>query len=53
METIGIIGVGRMGSAMSRNIQKAGYSMVVRDAREEATRSLLEERVESARIHLT
>ena len=42
METIGFIGVGRMGSAMARNIQKAGYSMVVHDAREEATRPLLE-----------
>ena len=43
METIGFIGVGRMGSAMAQNIQKAGYSMVVHDAREEATRPLLEE----------
>ncbi len=42
MESIGFIGVGRMGSAMARNIQKAGYSMVVHDAREEATRPLLE-----------
>ena len=42
MENIGFIGVGRMGSAMARNIQKAGYSMVVHDAREEATRPLLE-----------
>jgi len=42
METIGFIGAGRMGSAMARNIQKAGYSMVVHDAREEATRPLLE-----------
>ncbi len=42
METIGFIGVGRMGSAMAANIQKAGYSMVVHDAREEATRPLLE-----------
>ena len=42
MDTVGFVGVGRMGSAMARNIQKAGYSMVVHDAREEATRSLLE-----------
>ena len=42
MDTVGFVGVGRMGSAMARNIQKAGYSMVVHDAREEATRPLLE-----------
>ena len=42
MDSIGFIGVGRMGSAMARNIQNAGYSMVVHDAREEATRPLLE-----------
>ena len=42
METVGFIGLGRMGSAMARNIQKAGYSMVVHDLREEATKPLLE-----------
>ena len=42
MDTIGFVGVGRMGSAMASNIQKAGYSMVVHDAREDATRPLLE-----------
>ena len=31
-----------MGSAMARNIQKAGYLMVVHDAREDATGPLLE-----------
>ena len=42
METVGFVGVGRMGSAMAQNIQNAGYAMVVQDAREEATRPLLE-----------
>ena len=42
METIGFIGLGRMGTAMAGNIQKAGYPMVVHDVREAATRPLLE-----------
>ena len=42
METIGFIGLGNMGSGMSRNIQRAGYPMVVFDVREEATKPLLE-----------
>ena len=42
METIGFVGVGRIGSGMAQNIQNAGYAMVVHDAREEATRQLLE-----------
>ena len=42
METVGFIGLGNMGSGMSRNIQKAGYPMVVYDIREEVTRPLLE-----------
>lgn len=42
METVGFIGLWNMGSGMSRNIQKAGYPMVVYDVREEATKPLLE-----------
>ena len=42
METVGFIGIGNMGSGMSRSIQRAGYPMVVYDAREDATRELLE-----------
>jgi 3-hydroxyisobutyrate dehydrogenase len=42
METVGFIGLGNMGGGMSANIQKAGYSMVVYDIREEVTRPLLE-----------
>ena len=42
METVGFIGLGNMGSGMSRNIQRAGYPMVVYDIREEMTRPLLE-----------
>ena len=42
METVGFIGLGKMGSGMAGNIQKAGYPMVVQDVREAATRPLLE-----------
>ena len=42
METVGFIGLGRMGVGMAVNIQKAGYPMVVHDVREAATRPLLE-----------
>lgn len=42
METVGFIGLGRMGVGMAGNIQKAGYPMVVHDVREAATRPLLE-----------
>ncbi|MDH3598452.1 MAG: NAD(P)-dependent oxidoreductase [Candidatus Tectomicrobia bacterium] len=42
METVGFIGLGRMGSAMAGNIQKAGYPMVVHDVREAATMPLLQ-----------
>ena len=42
METVGFIGLGKIGSAVAANIQKAGYPMVVYDIREEATKTLLE-----------
>ncbi len=42
METVGFIGLGRLGTPMAANIQKAGYPMVVHDVREGATRPLLE-----------
>ena len=42
MNTIGFIGLGRIGSAMAVNIQKAGYQMVVHDIREAAAKPLLE-----------
>ena len=42
METVGFIGLGKLGAPMAVNIQKAGYPMVVYDVREEATRPLLE-----------
>ena len=42
METIGFIGLGNMGGGMSLNIQKAGYTLVVYDLREEVTLPLLE-----------
>src|SRR5918992_2025034 len=42
METVGFIGLGNMGGGMSANIQRAGYSIVVYDIREEVTRPFLE-----------
>ncbi len=42
MDTVGFIGLGKMGSGMAGNIQKAGYPMVVYDVREEAAKPLLE-----------
>ncbi len=42
METVGFVGLGKMGTPLAVNIQKAGYPMVVYDAREEATKPLLE-----------
>ena len=42
METIGFVGLGNLGTPMAENIQKSGYPMVVYDAREGATRPLLE-----------
>lgn len=42
METVGFIGLGNMGSGMAGNIQKAGYSLVVYDIREEVTKPFLE-----------
>ena len=41
METVGFIGLGKMGTAMATNIQKARYPMVVYDIRAEAATSLL------------
>ena len=42
MDTIGFIGLGRMGTAMATNVQKAGYPMVVHDVREGAIKPLLD-----------
>lgn len=41
METIGFIGLGTIGSVVARNIQKAGYPMVVHDLVPQAARELL------------
>ena len=40
METVGFIGLGRMGSAMAGNVLKAGYPLVVHDVRDEAAKAL-------------
>ncbi len=38
---IGFVGLGKMGSAMAANMQKAGHSLTVQDVRKEAADSLL------------
>ena len=38
METVGLIGLGNMGSGMAGNLLKAGYSLVVHDLRPEVVR---------------
>jgi 3-hydroxyisobutyrate dehydrogenase len=40
--TVGFIGLGSMGSGMTRNLQKAGFSLVVNDIRRERARELLD-----------
>ena len=42
MQTVGFIGLGNLGTPMARNIQRAGFPMVVFDVAEGATRPLLE-----------
>ena len=42
METVGFIGLGKMGTPLAVNIQKAGYPMVVHDMEELAVKPLLE-----------
>ncbi|HET7397059.1 MAG TPA: NAD(P)-dependent oxidoreductase [Intrasporangium sp.] len=39
--TVGFIGLGSMGSGMTRNLQQAGYALVVNDVRKEAAEQLL------------
>jgi 3-hydroxyisobutyrate dehydrogenase len=42
MEIIGFVGLGTIGGAVARNIQKAGYPMMVHDIRPEAVQPLVE-----------
>ena len=42
MQKVGFIGLGNLGTPMAQNIQRAGFPMVVFDAKEDATRPLLE-----------
>jgi len=42
METVGFVGLGTIGGVVARNIQKAGYAMVVFDIVPEAARTLVE-----------
>ena len=48
MQTIGFIGLGNMGQGMAKNIQKAGYPMVVHDVREETKKDLTDKGAQSA-----
>lgn len=41
--TVGFIGLGSMGSGMTRNLQQAGFPLVVNDVRKEAAEQLLAE----------
>src|SRR5262245_14009077 len=41
MEIIGFVGLGTIGGAVARNIQKAGYPMMVHDIRSEAVQPLV------------
>ena len=43
METIGFVGLGTIGGAIARNIQKAGYPMMVHDILPEAVQPLVAE----------
>lgn len=42
MEMIGFVGLGTIGGVIARNIQKAGYPMMVRDIRPEAVQPMIE-----------
>jgi 3-hydroxyisobutyrate dehydrogenase len=41
LPTVGFIGLGSMGSGMTRNLQKSGYDLVVHDVRAESAADLL------------
>src|SRR5207253_2409742 len=42
MEMTGFVGLGTIGGAIARNIQKAGYPMMAHDIRPEATQPLMD-----------
>jgi 3-hydroxyisobutyrate dehydrogenase len=48
METIGFVGLGTIGGAIAKNIQKAGYPMVVHDIRPDAVELLVEKGAQPA-----
>jgi 3-hydroxyisobutyrate dehydrogenase-like beta-hydroxyacid dehydrogenase len=48
MQSVGFIGVGRMGNRMARRLVEAGYPLVVYDASKEATAALVELGAKSA-----
>ena len=49
MEMIGFVGLGTIGGAIARNIQRAGYPMMVRDIIPEATQPLIDGGAQPAR----
>ena len=48
MARVGLIGVGNMGTGMSRNILKAGHELTVYDVRPEAMETLVPEGADAA-----
>ena len=42
IQTIGVVGLGRMGTAIANNILKSGFNLVVYDRTPDRTRSLVE-----------
>src|SRR5215470_6237251 len=48
MEMIGFVGLGTIGGAIARNIQKAGYSMMVHDIRRDALQPMIDVGAHSA-----
>ncbi|HLQ33838.1 MAG TPA: NAD(P)-dependent oxidoreductase [Chloroflexota bacterium] len=48
METVGFVGLGKMGGPVAGHIQAAGFPMIVYDTREEAMRPFLERGAERA-----
>src|SRR5215470_13958096 len=48
MEMLGFVGLGTIGGAIARNIQKAGYSLMVHDIRPETVQPLIERAAKQA-----
>jgi 3-hydroxyisobutyrate dehydrogenase len=49
--TVGFIGLGNMGSGMTKNLQLNGFKLVVNDVRKEAAETLLANGAQWAALH--